>query len=190
MRTVDLYAIGKCNYSENSGYWIYYLEWNGAVLKRSNICNMNCKMSPTKVTLYAIHQALIAIKEPCIIRIHTRANVGLSNVKNSPNKDYIKQIHDVIINAGHQVTWDTDFDNVKIDKWEKENNPKQTKHHISYKDKVEQQKQEKIKKQQEEQEAYDRYIEQQAMEAQGWREMYSDLMGPSEGRWVQGSKSY
>lgn len=190
MKTVDLYAIGKCNYNENSGYWIYYLEWNGAVLKRADSCSLNDKISPTKVTLYAIYKALIAVNEPCIIRIHTRANVGLGNVKNSPNKDYIKQIHDVIINAGHQVSWDTDFDNAKIEKWEQENNSKKTKHHVSYKDKMEQQKQDRIRKKQEEQEAYDRYIEQQAMEAKGWREMYSDLMGPSEGCWIQGSGGY
>ena len=97
MKTVELYAIGKCNYNDNTGYWIYYLEWNGVVLKRGDRCDLNCRLSPTKVTLYAIYKALTALNESCIVKIHTRSNVGLNNVKNSPNKDFIKSIHDVII---------------------------------------------------------------------------------------------
>lgn len=189
MKTVELYAIGKCNYNDNTGYWIYYLEWNGVVLKRGDRCDLNCRLSPTKVTLYAIYKALTALNESCIVKIHTRSNVGLNNVKNSPNKDFIKSIHDVIINAGHQVSWDTNFDNNKIDMWEKKYGNKSN-NHMSYKDRIEKEKQEKLKKQQEEQEAYDKYIEQQAMEAKGWREMYSDLMGPSQGTWVEGSGGY
>lgn len=182
MKKINLYATGKYNSRDNSGYWVYYLEWNGAVLKRSGLCDTNCKLSIAKVTLYSIYNALNAVKEPCIINIHTPFNVGLNNVKNSPNKDYIKSIHDLIINAGHQVSWDLDYDKEKIEQWER----KYSRNNIE----AEKEKREQLKRQKEEQEEYDKFIEKQAMEAEDWRAMYSDLMGPSQGCWVPGSGGY
>lgn len=177
MKVVDIYVLGKYEYKTSVGQWIFYMTHKGAVMKKSGY--IENAGSSTRTTLYALLQAIGRIKEPCMLRIHSRANLGFLSMQKSKNKDLLISIQRQIVNAGHQFTHDTKFPNEQIEKWEEENRQKV---------KAEKEKAEIEKKR--EMDAYDKMIEEQAMQSEDWRAMYSDLMGPSQGCWVPGSGGY
>ena len=171
MKEINLYVLGKYKYDTKVGTWIFYLEYRGAVMKRSGTVRNG--ISHVRMSLYAIGQALACINEPCIIHIHSNCNLGFKNIKQSRNAHIISDIQHRMINAGHMYKMDTEtkFDNL-IMSWEEKYGKKK------------EVKQSEVKKD------YDKMIEEQAMQSKDWRAMYSDLMGPSQGTWVPGSGGY
>lgn len=180
MKVVDIYVIGKYEYKTQTGNWIFYMTHRGAVMKQSGFIEK--AGSPTRVALYALLQAINRINEPCNLKIHSKTNLGFMSMQTSKNKDLLVVIQRQIVNAGHLFSHDTNFPSEQIEKWEEENRLKQEN---KRKAEIEQERKRKA-----EEEAYDRHIEEQAMQSEDWRAMYSDLMGPSEGRWVPGSGGY
>lgn len=178
MKEVDIYVLGKYEYNTGVGTWIFYMTHRGAVLKRMGY--IDNAGSSVRTTLYALMQALDRIKEPCDLRIHSRANLGFLNMQKSRNKDLLMHIQRAIVNSGHTFSHDTKFDNNLIEKWETDNKNK-----INKAKKEAQQ--EAARREQEE---ADRLIQEQAMKSADWREMYWDLMGPSQGCWVPGQGGY
>lgn len=170
MKVVDIYLIGKYDYNTKVGNWIFYMTHRGAVMKQSGY--IENAGSHVRTALYALIQALGRIKEPCELRIHSKANLGFLNMQRSKNKDLLMEVQRYIVKAGHEFSHDTNFPSDEIEKWEEDNNRR------------------KKQREQREQDEYDRHIEEQAMQSQDWRAMYSDLMGPSQGCWVPGSGGY
>jgi len=116
MKTVEIFVIGKYEFSSRVGTWIYYLNYKKAVIKRSGI--IKNAGSPNRTTLVALYKALEKIKEPCQLLIHSKAALGFKKPKQSANKDLIFQILTTINKAGHLVTFDTQDDFGRVDIWE------------------------------------------------------------------------
>lgn len=183
MRTIDLFLIGKYDYKSQSGEWIYYITYRGAVKKESRITNG--KSSASRLAIIALLNALNCINTPCNIRIHTKNNMSFNNIKKSINKDLLEKAMNSIINAGHQFTIDNNVEENVILAWEYEYGNKAKKDEEINKIKQQQKLEKKI------QQEMDKQLEKQAEQHnQDWRAMYSDLMGPSEGIWRPGSGGY
>lgn len=171
MKVIDIYVIGKYEYKSQNGNWIFYMTHRGAVMKQSGF--IENAGSPTRVALYALMQAIGRITEPCELKIHSRSNLGFLNMQTSKNKDLLMNIQRQIVNAGHIFSYDTNFPDKQIEKWEEDNRRREAE-----------------ERRKAEEEAFEKNIQEQAMQSEDWRAMYSDLMGPSQGCWIPGSGGY
>lgn len=184
MKVVDIYLIGKYEYSTQRGNWIFYMTYKGAVMKRSGF--VDNAGSHTRTALYGLVEALNRLKEPCDLRIHSKTNLGFTSMQKSKNKDLLVNIQRQLVNAGHLFSHDTEFPTEDIEKWEEDN---KRRNGLASSTNKHNDRQEQRRKKAEE-DAYDKLIEEQAMQSGDWRAMYSDLMGPSQGCWVPGSGGY
>lgn len=116
MKLVEIFVLGKYEYTNRVGTWIYYLNYKKAVIKRSGyIINAG---SPTRTTLISLYNALERITEPCNIIVHSKMALGFKKPKQSLNKDLIVQILTLVNKAGHQISFDTKDDFGRVDIWE------------------------------------------------------------------------
>lgn len=192
MKSIEIFIIGKYEYKYKLGTWVYYLSYKRAVIKRTGqITNAG---SPNRVTLYALYQALEKVKEPCEIVVHSKIPLGFNKPKESVNKDLLVQIQTAINKAGHIVKFDTKDDFGRVDIWEQvygtpinqdKKQRAQAKPDINNKTTPN-----SVFETPREPNYTDAEIEEQKAKSTDWREMYSDLMGPSQGTWVPGSGGY
>lgn len=183
MKVIDIFLIGKYDYKNNIGCWTYYMSCMGAVKKDCNYTTG--KTSAARMAIIALLHALECIHTPCIIRIHTKNNFNLNNIKKSQNKDLLEKVQMIIIKAGHQISIDNDVNDDVINTWEYMYGNKAERDAEAKRLREQQKAEKKIQKE------MDKQLEKQAEQnTQDWRSMYSDLMGPSEGAWVPGSGGY
>lgn len=116
MREVEIFVIGNYDYYNDIGIWTYYLNYQKAVIKRTDI--LVHAQSANRVTLSSLYFALQHVTEPCIVKIHSKVPLGFGKPRKANNKDMIVKIYNLIKESGHVVIFDTkdDFGRVKI--WE------------------------------------------------------------------------
>lgn len=200
MKQVEIFVIGRYDYRSHVGTWIYYLNYKKAVIKRCG--QIPDAKSAARVTLYALYEALGCITEPCEIIVHSKSPLGFKRPQSSNNKDVIMKIMSTVNRAGHLIHFDTKDDFGRVDIWEQiygtpvgydSQNKYENKHNVktakpsidnanTINDVFDTHKQSSSSE--------DEIIKEQAMQSSDWREMYSDLMGPSGGTWVPGSGGY
>lgn len=187
MKEIDIYIIGKYDTKTRVGTWIYYLEYKRAVIKRvGQVENIS---SSARITLVALYQALQHVTEPCAINIHSKIRVSFENAKKSANKDILLNILNIVKNAGHEINFVYENFDEKVNMWEAVygNNSQQ-------KQQPARQKQKSVRPDTTNAKTPNDVFEHGNIEQQAtpcdWRNMYSDLMGPSEGAWVPGSGGY
>lgn len=163
MKSIKIYVDGVGSTCNQEAKWIYYLNYENCVIKRTGNCG-NYTYLPA--TLQALINAIYCVKEPCKITIYSKVELGFKNTKRSHNKTFLIEIQKMINNAGHLVEFIIDKEFKQPKQWEEENKHREK----------QQSKQNNQTKQQE--------------ESKDWREMYSDLMGSSGSAWVPGSGGY
>ncbi|MBO5387942.1 MAG: hypothetical protein J6A59_07380 [Lachnospiraceae bacterium] len=193
MKNVEIFLIGKYEYNSKIGTWAYYLNYKKAVIKRCG--QINNGGSHVRVALYALYRALEHITEPCNIIIHSKSPLGFKYPKKSSNKDLLIKIQTTINKAGHIVHFDTTDDYGRVDIWEQVYgtpiNKGKVQRDVKSKPDIDGRKTPNdVFNTNKKEEDYDKIVEEQAMKSKDWREMYSDLMGPSQGTWIPGSGGY
>lgn len=166
MKKINIYIDGKGSNNKEEAQWIYYLNYKDSVIKRKGRCG---DYSLNTATLQALINALSCVNEPCEINIYSKIELGFKHPKKSKNKLFILEVQRIVNEAGHIIMFNIDKEFNQPKQWEKENNTKQQKQQSA------QRKQENMEK---------------SSGPADWREMYSDLMGPSHGAWVPGSGGY
>lgn len=166
MKKVNIYIDGKGSTAKNEAQWIYYLNYKDSVIKRVGRCG---DYSLNTATLQALINALSCVNEPCEIDIYSKIELGFKNPKKSKNKLFILEIQKIVNEAGHIIKLNIDKEFNQPKRWENENNTKQQKQQADQRKQVNME---------------------NAAGPEDWREMYSDLMGPSHGAWVPGSGGY
>lgn len=175
MKRINVFIKGSYDYKSRIGIWTFYLEWNGAVMKRSG--SLIDAQSNVRITLYALIQAIDCINEPCILDVHTKLNLGFKTIKKSKNADLIRDIQHRIIRAGHLYNITLDFDDKIIEKWERLYGNKDNQKKI---------KDEAIKQRDE----LDKNLDEQRLQNKSLREMYDELMSESNDKWIPGMGGY
>lgn len=115
MKHIDVYVNGAYDYGVRMGYWVYYLSYREAVLKRTDWVQGNGNY--TRIVLWGLYKALGAITEPCNILVHSKTALGYKNPKRSSNKDLLMQILKAVSDAGHTINFVID-DFHKVEMWE------------------------------------------------------------------------
>lgn len=115
MKHIDVYVNGSYDYAVRMGYWVYYLSYRGAVLKRTNWVQGNGNY--TRIVLWGLCKALEAITEPCDITVHSKTALGYKNPKRSSNKDLLIRVLVAVSNAGHTIDFVVD-DLHQVEMWE------------------------------------------------------------------------
>ena len=189
MKTIQMYVTSKYDRHCNVGVWAYYLAWNGAVKKE--VGQVENVSSTNKLNLMAVSEALEHILEPCIIKVHSKSELGFKHTHGSVNADLLAHIQMTVMKAGHVFSCDRDYNQEVIDNWEKMNT-KSIENTKRIQADIEQREDERRQLEEEREQIEKEWEEELANQAQpeNWRQMYSDLMGPSEGVWVPGSGGY
>ena len=116
MKTIDIYIVGEFDYRTKVGFWVYYLSYKSAVIKRSgSIANA---MSDNRVALIALYKAISKVTEPCTINVHSKNPLGFRNPSRAYNKDLVIKIAKLISESGHIIDFIENDSFEKVDLWE------------------------------------------------------------------------
>lgn len=118
MKIVDIYVLGKYDSNTHEGQWIYYLGYCCAVKKESGF--VKDAKSSHRMCLYALHNALNHITEPCELVINSKVPLGFANIKDSANRDMLVQIQKEIVSGGHIVNFEPKANFKQTEIWEKQ----------------------------------------------------------------------
>lgn len=176
---INIYVLGEYDNKTKVGVWTFYMEFKGAVMKRCGIVKNTS--SATRMALVAFEQALDHINRPSTLHVHSNLALGFGNIKESRNKDILKRIQTNFIKAGHQVEYNKDLDMRLIDGWEINEQQKR------YNNQNNTDTENSAMTKEQEDEIYDEMASRHKMT---YEEMYADLDGPSNDKWVPGMGGY
>jgi hypothetical protein len=175
--------------------WVYYMSYetpnnsneNTAVIKR---CGTQPQSNNAKrATLYALLHALKRINQPVEIVVHSRTPLGFKHPNKSLSSYCLGQIQAEVNAAGHVLTIDEDTSMQNFNKiiyYENKYGSQEVAN--MYKEKL------KLKESKSNPNVVfsdaNLSLQNESSASENWREMYSDLMGPSQGTWVPGSGGY
>jgi hypothetical protein len=174
--------------------------------------------NPKRATLYAFLYAIRKLHEPVDLTVHSRTQLGFKHPSKSTNSDCLMQIQAEITARGHLITIDENIEAknfVRVIEFEKQygspevalyysekiygkdlkkqpqNQANQNQNKSKQQNQVRQQsKPKQPQPQQQPLQVNDVFEEADIANTGSWRDMYSDLMGPSQGTWVEGSGGY
>jgi hypothetical protein len=169
MKNVNIFI--KVGYDKESmtAAYSYYLNYEKVVVKKIGEISL-FEYAYAEIAIAALTAAIESLKEPCNCKVYTEFSIDLDklNAMSSKAKTLIEKIY----SGSHIVKNVPGKNNFKqVDKWEEEN-----KDRLKKSAKIEEEKRlaEHIK----------------ANDSDDWRNIYSDLMGPSESTWTPGSGGY
>lgn len=155
METIKIYVNAKYNSNTRIAKWVYYVVLNNTIYKNEG--EAGGIASKVQATLIALGKAIESCDKSYNIEVYSKYSLGV-NARNLNNRELIGKIQNMIRVANHKIK----FNVIHADDFNfiavLENKQRQTE---------------------------DEYYDKLAREEYDKNMMYSDLMGPSQGNWIQ-----
>lgn len=189
MKNIEIFVIGKYEFTTRVGTWIYYLNYKQAVIKRSGV--IRNAGSPNRTALIALYAALEKVTEPCNIIVHSKAALGFKKPKQSSNKDLIVQILTMVNKAGHIINFDTQDDFGRVNIWEQVYGTQSDGTKTKLQNSKEKRQKSKIEMPDIQNKSNPNDVFNTRKPTSNWRDMYNELLDDDKGtKWTPGSGGY